>query len=148
MKNKVKKHIKYNKSPTQDPVQSLPYIIVDNEEHLRDIENVKQLSYQFGVIDRLMYLFYITTYTDKCQNNLSVTFDRNKSIGMFQKLKLMFINNSQAALNSLMIGNDSRSGHEYDENVFEYEDYMKIFLQAYDKYKALWHQCHIVTIDD
>ena len=149
LRNKVRKDLKHSKSPVQNKFFTWPFTFVDKDAHEKDIENIKQLSYQFGVIDRLMYLFYITSYTDKRHSNRNLIFDRKNSIGMFQQLKLMFANNRQLALNSLAWGKDNLPGnHGYDEKVFEYEDYMKVFLQAYDKYKSLWHQCHIVTIDD
>lgn len=42
----------------------------------------------------------------------------------------------------------SIDNHGYDAEVFEHKAYMKIFLQNYNKYKALWSECKHMTADD
>ena len=43
---------------------------------------------------------------------------------------------------------NSTDNHGYDAEVFEHKAYMKIFLQNYNKYKALWSECKHMTADD
>lgn len=38
--------------------------------------------------------------------------------------------------------------HGYDENVFEYQEYMDIFLQNYQKYTALYSEWKHISADD
>lgn len=145
VEKKVKKELKRSRSPRHSfAVPTFEIAKYVNEEK-RDIERVRQLSKQFGIIDKLIYLLHINNYAEKKQlKSNDVPLNRKSNIPLFETLKIMFANNRHLFMNS-MSGEKVYGDHGYDANVFEYEDYMKIFLQVYEKYTVFWQKCKVIT---
>ena len=56
----------------------------------KDLVNIKKKLQEFRIIDKLLYMVYITEYisTRKIDSDLTIT--RKSNIGSFEKLKLLF----------------------------------------------------------
>ncbi|CAI2366567.1 unnamed protein product [Moneuplotes crassus] len=113
-------------------------------KHESDVRTVKNLSKEFCMIDKLIFLLHISTYSNKKGGDKKFTFNSTSRIQLFNQLKSLFQDHKKLL--------NPKTGlsykYQYNEDIFEYSEYLKIFMEDLHKYETLWDECKHLTQDD
>jgi len=94
VKNQILKDLKKTyKVISACPTKNIPNIQQFKREDEEDIRNIRQLSHEFSIIDKLTYLLYITTYTNSRISDKNFAFNKKSSLGLFSQLRIIFNRN-------------------------------------------------------